>query len=97
MSRVTLFSITCEPDELALIDFVDFETTLALSLVVAGRWEEKPKKNLERFLMTFSGMSVFDVFSFQVTCERRLSHARNVNILHAQDASCLVLVTLDFS
>lgn len=36
-------------------------------------------------------------FSFQVTCERWLSHARNVNILHTHDASCLVLVTLDFS
>jgi len=47
---VTLFSITDEPDELAVIDFVglsllcsplpdevDFETTLASSLVVAGR------------------------------------------------------------
>ena len=49
-SRVTLFSITDEPDELAVIDFVglsllcsplsdeaDFETTLASSHVVAGR------------------------------------------------------------
>lgn len=56
-SWVTLFSITDEPDELA-IDFValsllcsplsdeaDFETTLASSLLVAGRWEETPKKS----------------------------------------------------
>ena len=29
-------------------------------------------------------MSVFEIFlPFNVTCERRLSHSRNVNILHA--------------
>lgn len=49
------------------------------------------KTNLGCLVMTFSGMSLFDVFfSFQVTCERELSHARNVNILHAHHASCLV-------
>ena len=68
-SRLTLFSITDEPDELAVIDFVglsmcsplsdeaDFETTLSLLVV-----EKKHQKNLERLLMTFPGVSVFDVF-----------------------------------
>ena len=49
-------SLLCSP----ISDEADFETTLESSLVVADHQEEMPK-NVECLLMTFAGMSVFDV------------------------------------
>ena len=81
-SRVTLLSIT---DELAIMVFVellysppsdvgDFETPLVSSLVVAGCWEELPRKTETLADDLFWHVGVW-CFSFQVTSERRLCHA----------------------